>query len=214
MNKLLRFSAAGALLLLLGLGAAVAQEVVFTAGPAVTPRSGASNGGFAWADVNGDGTQDVLIPSNNIVLNNLTSFTSAATTKTANIVGNVNSVGGLLADINGDGVVDLWSTNGNNPQTGLFYDSAGVFVPATGTGDLATAGPTGSVFFGMAVADIDHSNYLSAAWAYYGGPTWADGAILPAGLGIVLLKGGPSGFTNVGRGAAAGVRAIDDHPCI
>ena len=74
MNKLLRFSAAGVLLLLLGFGTLVAQEVVFTSGPAVTPRSGASNGGFAWADVNGDGTLDVFIPSNNIVLNNLTSF--------------------------------------------------------------------------------------------------------------------------------------------
>ena len=74
MNKLLRFSAAGALLLLLGVGTLVAQEVVFTAGPAVTPRSGASNGGFAWADVNGDGTQDVFIPPNNVVLNHITSF--------------------------------------------------------------------------------------------------------------------------------------------
>ena len=49
MDKLFRYSAAVALLLLLGVGTLVAQEVVFTPGPAVTPRSGASNGGFAWA---------------------------------------------------------------------------------------------------------------------------------------------------------------------
>ncbi len=209
MNKLLRFSAAGALLLLLGLGAAVAQEVVFSSGPAVSPRSGASNGGFAWADVNGDGTLDVFIPSNNIVLNNITSFASAASTKTANIIGNVNSVGGLLADINGDGVVDLWSTNGANPQTGLFFDSAGVYILATGTGDLAKAVPTGSVFAGMAVADIDHSNYLSAAWQGFKQATWADGFIFKRGEGIELLKGGPSGFTRAGIGAAPGNLAID-----
>ena len=209
MNKLLRFSAAGVLLLLLGVGTLVAQEVVFNPGPAVTPRSGASNGGFAWGDVNGDGTLDVFIPSNNIVLNNLTSFASAVSTKTANIIGDVNSVGGLLADINGDGVLDLWSTNGGKPQSGLFYDSSGVYIAATGTGDLASAGPTGSVFQGMAVADINHSNYLSAAWAYFGSGTWADGAVLPRGTGIELLKGGASGFTRVGKGATPGNLAID-----
>jgi hypothetical protein len=211
MNKLLRSSAAAVLLLLLGVGTLVAQEVVFTSGPAVTPRSGASNGGFAWGDVNGDGTLDVFIPSNNIVLNNLTTFTQAVSTKTANIIGDVNSVGGLLADINGDGVLDLWSTNANKPQLGLFYDSAGVYVPATGTGSLASATPSGSVFFGMAIADIDHSNYLSAAWASYGppAPAWSDGYIMPRGLGIELLKGGPSGFTRVGKGATPGNLAID-----
>jgi hypothetical protein len=209
MDKFFRYSAAVALLLLLGVGTLVAQEVVFTAGPAVTPRSGASNGGFAWGDVNGDGTLDVFIPSNNIVLNNITSFASAVSTKTASIIGDVNSVGGLLADINGDGVVDLWSTNAAKPQSGLFYDSAGVYIPATGTGALASAGVAGSVFFGMAVADIDHSNYLSAAWAYFGPGTWSDGAILPRGLGIELLKGGASGFTRVGKGAAPGTLAID-----
>jgi hypothetical protein len=212
MNKLLRFSAAAVLLLLLGVGTLVAQEVVFTPGPAVNPRSGASNGGFAWGDVNGDGTLDVFIPSNNIVLNNLTSFASAVSTKTANIPNNVNSVGGLLADINGDGVLDLWSTNGSSPNTGLFYDSSGVYVPATGTGDLASAAGNGSVFQGMAVADINHNNYLSAAWAYYGPPgptTWSDGYIMPRGMGIVLLKGGPSGFTAAGKGATPGNLAID-----
>jgi hypothetical protein len=209
MNKLLRFSAAGVLLLLLGVGTLVAQEVVFTPGPAVSPRSGASNGGFAWADVNGDGTLDAFIPSNNIVLNNITSFASAVSTKTANIIGDVNSVGGLLADINGDGVVDLWSTNGAKPQSGLFYDSAGVYILATGTGDLASAAGNGSVFSGMAVADIDHSNYLSAAWQGFKQATWSDGFIFKPGEGIALLKGGPSGFTRVGNGAAPGNLAID-----
>ncbi len=209
MNKLLRFGAAGLLLLTLGLGTLVAQEVVFTAGPAVTPTLGASNGGFAWLDVNGDGTQDVFIPPNNVLLNYLTYFTPVASTKTALLSSSVNSVGGLFADVNGDGVPDLWSTNNAAPQTGLFYDSAGVYIAPTGAGDLASAGATGSVFAGMAVADIDHSNYLSAAWHGFKQASWSDGYVYKPGEGIELLKGGPSGFTRVGNGAAPGNLAID-----
>ncbi|OGU27828.1 MAG: hypothetical protein A2X66_02935 [Ignavibacteria bacterium GWA2_54_16] len=208
MRQLLRFGALGALLLLLGVGLLHAQEVVFTAGPAVTPTSGASNGGFAWGDVNGDGTLDVWIPSSYIVLNNLTSFAAAASTKTANVTGNVNSVGGLLADFNGDGVLDLWSTQGANPSQGLYYDSSGVFIRATGTGDLSTAPGTGTVFAGMAVADINHSNYLSAAWSAIKG-TYSDGLVFPKGNGIVLLKGGASGFTNAGNNATPANLSID-----
>ena len=126
---------------------------------------------------------------NNIVLNNITSFASAVSTKTANIIGDVNSVGGLLADINGDGVVDLWSTNGAKPQTGLFYDSAGVYIPATGTGALASAGATGSVFAGMAVADIDHSNYLSAAWHGFKAALGAMASFIPRGDGNRAAEG-------------------------
>ena len=209
MGKFLWFSVVGALFLVLGVSPLVAQEVVFSAGPAVPPASGASNGGFAWADINGDGLQDVFIPSNNVLINHLTFFTQVASSKTANLSTNVNSVGGLFADINGDGVPDLWSTNNAAPQTGLFYDSAGVYVMPTGAGDLSNARPTGSVFAGMAVADIDHSNYLSAAWHGFKQATWSDSYIYKPGEGIELLKGGPSGFTRVGIGAAPGNLAID-----
>jgi hypothetical protein len=209
MNKLFWFSVVGALFLVLGVSPLAAQEVVFSAGPTPSPAAGGSNGGFAWLDVNGDGVQDLFIPPNNVLLNRLTFFTQVATTKTAALSNSVNSVGGLLADINGDGVPDLWSTNNAAPQTGLFYDSLGTYVPATGVGALANAGATGSVFQGFALGDIDHSNYLSAAWAYFGSGTWADGFIFPRGYGIELLKGGPSGFTRVGKGAAAGQAAID-----
>jgi hypothetical protein len=219
MNKLSCFGLVGALFLLLGVTTLVAQvttlgvqDVVFTAGPAVIPTLiGGANGGFAWGDVNGDGNLDVFIPSNNIVLNYLTSFASAASTMTVNITPNVNSVGGILADFNGDGVLDLWSTNGANPNTGLYYDSAGVFIRPLGTGDLATAGVPSNVFCGMAVADIDHSNYLSAAWSNWTGssiPT-GDNNIYRPGLGMVLLKGGPSGFTHIGKGATPANLGID-----
>ena len=135
MNRLLHICTVGVLLLLLGITPVTAQEVVFTSGPAVTPTSGASNGGFAWGDVNGDGLLDVWIPPNNLLLNHLTYFTAVPSSNMANLSPNVNSVGGLLADINGDGVPDIWSTNNAAPQTGLFYDSAGVYVFPTGAGD-------------------------------------------------------------------------------
>ncbi|HSQ75541.1 MAG TPA: VCBS repeat-containing protein, partial [Bacteroidota bacterium] len=209
MSRFFWFSVVGALFLVLGVSPLVAQEVVFSAGPAVTPAAGGSNGGFAWADINGDGLQDVFIPPNNVLINHLTYFTQVASSKTAALSNNVNSVGGLFADINGDGVPDLWSTNNAAPQTGLFYDSVGVYVVPTGTGDLSKAGMTGSVFAGMAVADIDHSNYLSAAWHGLKQASWSDAFIYKPGEGIELLRGGPTGFTRIGNGAAPGNLAID-----
>ncbi len=209
MKKSIRLISAVVLLFLVGMSTLVAQEVAFTPGPAVTPTFGGANGGFAWLDVNGDGTQDVFIPPNNILLNYITYFTPKASTATAAIPAANNSVGGLLADLSGDGVPDLWSTQNGSPQTGLLYDSAGVYIYPTGTGDLSTAGATGSVFAGMAVADIDHSNYLSAAWHGFKQAAWSDGFIYKPGEGIELLKGGPSGFTRAGNGAAPGNLAID-----
>jgi len=209
MNKLFCFGVVGALLLLLGVTPLAAQEVAFTAGPAVTPTFGGANGGFAWLDVNGDGTQDVWIPPNNVLLNYLTYFTPKSATATAVIPAANNSVGGLLVDISGDGVPDLWSTNNAAPQTGLFIDSAGVYIYPTGTGELSSAGATGSVFAGLAVADIDHSNYLSAAWHGFKQASWSDNFVYKPGEGIEMLKGGPSGFTRIGNGAAPGNLAID-----
>jgi hypothetical protein len=215
MNKLLRLGVVGAFLLLLGVTTLVAQgtqgiqDVVFTAGPSAVPALGGSNGGFAWADLNGDGTQDLFIPPNNVLLNHLTYFAQVASTNTAALSANVNSVGGLFADIDGDGVPDIWSTNNAAPQTGLFYDVGGVYTAPTGTGELAQAGATGSVFAGMAVADIDQSNYLSAAWHGFKQSSWSDSYIYKPGEGIELLKGGPSGFTRIGNGAAPGNLAID-----
>jgi len=122
---------------------------------------------------------------------------------------NSNDVGALLADFNGDGVLDLFTTNGGSPSSGLYYDSASVFRLAANTGDLASAGVTGEVFQGAAAAPIDHSNYLSIAFpgtfANIAGSTgpW------PNGGGIWLLKGGAAGFTNIGKGATGGNYAID-----
>ncbi len=208
MKTFVRSLTAGVFLLLLGLSTSNAQEVTFSAGPTITPGSGAANGGFAWGDVNGDGNLDVFIPSNNIMLNSITTFAPAASTMTAKIPFNANGIGGLLADFNGDGVLDLFSTNGGSPSGGLLYDSAGVFIPATGTGDLATAGVTGEVFQGAAAAPIDHSNYLSVCWPGTFTNIASNNPASPAGA-MWLLKGGSNGFTDIAKGAAAGNLGID-----
>jgi len=189
-----------------------AQEVVFVSGPTISVATSGgvsgANGGFAWGDLNGDGILDVFIPANIVFFNNIASFAPAVSTATANIPINNNSTGLLLADFNGDGILDLFTTNGGTPSSGLLYNNAGVFTAATGTGDLASTGVTGEVFQGASAAPIDHSNYLSLCWpgTFTG---IASNNPAPAGGGIWLLKGGPAGFTNIGKGATTANRGID-----
>ncbi len=209
MKRFVQLITAGIALLFLGTSALLAQEVTFSTGPTIAPAVNAANGGFAWGDVNGDGKLDVFTPSTSITLNNITSFAPAASTMTQNITLQANGVGALLADFNGDGVLDLFTTNGGSPASGLFYNIGGVFTTATGTGDLASAGVTGEVFQGLAAAPIDHSGYLSVVWpGTFTNIASNNPALAPAG-GIWLLKGGPSGFTNIGKGATAANLAID-----
>ncbi len=208
MKRFVQLITAGVALLLLGTSALLAQEATFSPGPGIASGNGA-NGGFAWGDVNGDGNLDVFTPSVSITMNNITTFAPAASTMTANLPINTNDVGALLADFNGDGVLDLFTTNGGNPASGLYYNTAGVFTAATGTGDLATAGVTGEVFQGVSASPIDHSNYLSLAWPGTFANIAASTGPYPGGGGIWLLKGGPSGFTDIGKGATAGNLGID-----
>jgi hypothetical protein len=209
MKRLLQLITVGVLFLFVSLSISNAQ--VYSAGPSVSPPSGAANGGFAWADLNKDGILDVWIPSNNILLNSISTF-AVSTTMAANITLNTNSVGGALADFNGDGVPDLMTTNGGTPSAGLYYNTAGVLTLATGTGDLATA-PTfgvgnGQVFMGLGVGPIDHSNNLSIVYTPCK-TSYADALVFKPGYGIVLLKGGASGFTNAGNNATVANLAID-----
>ncbi|HTY11468.1 MAG TPA: FG-GAP-like repeat-containing protein [Bacteroidota bacterium] len=215
MKRFVQLLTAVTALLVLGLSISSAQEVTYVPATFPAPAVNAANGGFAWGDLNGDGYLDVFTPSTSITLNNAgTSFAAAASTMTANLPLNTNDVGALLADFNGDGVLDLFTTNGGTPSSGLYYNNAGVFTAATGTGDLGTAGLSGEVFQGLAAAPIDHSNYLSVAWPGTFTPIGASGpgsnnqVPAPAG-GIWLLKGGPTGFTNIGKGATPANAGID-----
>jgi hypothetical protein len=208
MKRFVQLITAGIALLFLGTSALLAQEATFSPGPTVASGNGA-NGGFAWGDVNGDGILDLFTPSTSITISSITTFAPAASTMTQNLPINTNDVGALLADFNGDGVLDLFTTNGGTPATGLYYNTAGVFTAATGTGDLGTAGVTGEVFQGLAAAPIDHSNYLSVAWPGTFANIAGSTGPYPSGGGIWLLKGGASGFTNIGKGATAANLGID-----
>ena len=208
MRRFIQVFTLGVVFLLLGMSVVTAQEVVFVSGPAIpiATSGGVSgaNGGFAWGDLRGNGILDLFVPANIWLVNNFTSFTPAVSTATASVPVNNNSTGLLLADFNGDGVPDLFTTNGGSPGSGLLYNINGVFTVATGTGDLPSTGVTGEVFQGASAAPIDHSNYLSLCWPGTFTGIAGNGAV-PGGGGMWLLKGGPNGFTNVGRGVIAGI---------
>jgi len=208
MKQFIRFTAVVVLFLLLGLSMASAQEVAYVPGPTVTAATPADNGGFSWGDINGDGYLDILIPSNNILINSAgASFAPAVSTLTANVTVNPNVIGMLWADFDGDGVLDVFTTNGNSSAPGLYYNVGGVLTAASG-GDLGKTGVTGENFQGSAAAPIDHSNYLSLAWP--GAFTGIAGNNPVPGYGAMwFLKGGAGGFTNIARGAAGGNLAID-----
>ena len=209
MNRIILLLSAIALVLLLGMSIATAADPIFVPGPTVAVPLSANNSGFTWGDVNGDGILDVFTRQNNIMLNSITSFTQLTT---ANLPLGGDACGVGFADFNGDGVLDVFEVAQTSWNTQVWTQSAGVFSQlTTGAGDLATAGGNTSSFGAIAAADINHSNYLSLAWAGQPG-----GATIPAGGnsvaaagGIWLLKGGASGFTNIGNGSTVANRGID-----
>ena len=210
MKRFVQLITAGVALLILGTSVLLAQEVTFGTGPALTP-SGilGANGGFAWGDVDGNGFLDLLIPANALMLNSGGSaFTAASSTAVSAIPTNTNTTPVLLADFDGNGYPDVLTTNNGVPA--LVYDSLGVFSPAANTGDFTHTKGTWGTFAGATVADIDHSNYLSIAWAGPdpGGSGGANSPTKPYG-GVVLLKGSATGFTNEGSYAASGNLKID-----
>ncbi len=209
MNIFIRSVTAGAVFLLLAVSTAIAQEVAFSAGPPIAIPLAANNGGFTWGDVNGDGNLDVLFRQNNMMLNQITSFSQLTT---AGLPAGQDATGMAFADFNGDGKPDVLEMTQGTEVPSIWLDSAGVmFNQMTGTGDLATAGAGPTSFSGAAAADINHSNYLSLAWA--GKPSSGNLPLSsgnPAGGGGVwLLQGGASGFTEAGRGATPANLAID-----
>ena len=205
MKRFVQFLSVMVLILFVGVSMMTAQGVTFTGGPTITLPSPAANGGFAWGDVNGDGVLDVFVRQNNVLINNILSFSPLPNN---GLPGALDAVGVAFADFNGDGRPDVFEvTQGTVVPTIWLDNGGGTYVQMTATGDLATAGALGNTFCGISAGDIDHSGYLSLAWA--GGPITGGGGPTVPGGGIWLLKGGPSGFTNIGRGATAANLAID-----
>ncbi len=65
MNTLLRSVVGGSVFLVAGTSVLAAQEVTFTAGPAITPATPAWNRGFCRAGIDSSGTIDLFNPPNN-----------------------------------------------------------------------------------------------------------------------------------------------------
>ncbi len=190
------------MLFLLGMSMSMAQDVSFIAGPTITLGSPANNGGFTWGDVNKDGYLDVLVRQNNLMINNGSTFTQSAI---ANIPAGADAVGVAFADFNGDGVLDMYELSQSTNIPSVLINNAGVFT-AKNTGDLGSAGATGTSYGGITVGDIDHSNNLTLVYA--GLPSSGN---LPATAtasndgGVYMYKYGASGFTSIGRGSATPV---------
>lgn len=192
------------LVLVLGMSTSNAQEVSYIPGPTIGIPLAGNNGGFSWGDVNGDGNLDLLVRQNNVMINGTTTFSQLVT---AGLPTGADACGLGFADFNGDGLPDVFMVNQSGFTTSIWLNNGGIsFTQMTGTGDLATAGGNSFGFGGIGAADINHSGYLSLAWAGQPGGAVIPGNNNPAlpGGGIWLLKGGPTGFTNVGRGVVSG----------
>ena len=69
MKRFIWLISGGLLLLLLGAGTLLGQEVMYSLGPA-TGATNLQGLGFSWADVNKDGYPDLFVEPDNLCVNN------------------------------------------------------------------------------------------------------------------------------------------------
>lgn len=139
-------------------------------GGVVTYSTGVNSGpsGIAVADVNGDGKFDLLTANYNgnsagVLLNTGTGSFGVITTYSTGV--NSGPRGIAVADVNGDGKLDLLTANYNG-------NSAGVLL-GTGTGSFGVVTPysTGAGPISIAVADVNGDRKLDLLTANGGSDT-------------------------------------------
>jgi hypothetical protein len=193
MNKFLRLSTGGALLLLLGLTPLFAQEVTFSPGPPTVPFFNIQGLGCIWGDMNHDGYPDLFVEPINVFLYDPATNTFRPVNPNG-VVNNAGTVSELLADFDGDGILDLLIQPGaatpilhHGNGDGTFTDMSAAF------GLTSISSGTSQATFGFCTGDYNRDGYLDIAWS--GGTNDAQT--------MQILKGGASGFTLASRGSSS-----------
>ncbi|HUI10366.1 MAG TPA: FG-GAP-like repeat-containing protein [Bacteroidota bacterium] len=189
MNRFLRLSVGGALLLLLGLTPLFAQEVTFSAGPPTVPFYNIQGLGCIWGDLNNDGYPDLFVEPINVFLYNPATNTFTPVNPNG-VTLNAGTVSELIADFDGDGINDLLIQPGGGTPILEKGAGNGTFTDISASVGLTNfAGGTTQPTFGFCAGDVNRDNYLDIAWS--GGTGDAEP--------MQILLGGAAGFTAGGR---------------
>ena len=135
--------------------------------------------GVAVGDVDGDGWVDVFFAHRDgasALYRNLGGWRFTNITQSAGVaLTNMMACGALLADITGDGALDLIVTSFGGPHAFLVGDGKGHFTDATASAGIASK--TGAT--SLAVGDLDGDGDLDVYWCNFGTTSpLRDGAVL------------------------------------
>ena len=189
MNRFIRLSTGGALLLLLGLTPLFAQEVTYSPGPPTVPFYNIQGLGCIWGDLNNDGYPDLFVEPINVFLYNPATNTFTAVNPNG-VTLNAGTVSELIADFDGDGINDLLIQPGGGTPILEKGAGNGTFTDISASVGLTNfSGGTTQATFGFCVGDVNRDNYLDITWS--GGTSDAQA--------MQILLGGPTGYTAGGR---------------
>lgn len=134
-------------------------------------------GGAAAGDIDNDGDIDLIVPQGDylplkLLLNRGDgTFESAADTHGLSIIGNV-AAGAMLADLDGNGYVDLVLTGLRGFGIRLYLNNGGQFTEATAAWGLGTATFDA---FSAAAGDVDGDGRLDLAVSHWDNANYAPG---------------------------------------
>ena len=158
-------------------------------------------GGVAAGDIDNDGDIDLIVPQGDYLPLRLFlnqgdgSFVSAASDHGLSIVGDV-AAGAMLADLDGNGYLDLVLTGLRGFGIRLYLNSGGQFTEATAAWGLAS---TTFDSYSAAAADIDGDGRLDLAVSH-----WDNANYAPGHAGHLWQNSGSS-LTDISTSAGLGI---------